>query len=105
MAAVHVTIPSMLATLVGGERRFVVEADDLAHVVGAVFDRHPELRVHLLDEQGAIRPHVSLFHNDEAVRTLTGGVVDGDTVTVLQAVSGGCRGRLEPTRLVAWQVR
>ena len=89
MAAVHVTIPSMLATLVGGERRFVVEADDLAHVVGAVFDRHPELRVHLLDEQGSLRQHVSLSHNDESVRTLTGRVAEGDTLTVLQAVSGG----------------
>ncbi len=39
--------------------------------------------------QGAIRPHVSLFHNEEAVRTLTGPVDEGDTVTVLQAVSGG----------------
>ena len=89
MAVVHVTIPSMLATLVRGERRFDVDADDLVHVVGALFDRHPELRVHLLDEQGALRPHVSLFHNDEAIRALTGPVSDGDTVTVLQAVSGG----------------
>jgi hypothetical protein len=89
MAAVHVTIPSMLATLVRSDRRFMVDADDLAHVIGAVFDRHPELRVHLLDEAGAIRPHVSVFHNEEAVRTLTGPVADGDTVTVLQAVSGG----------------
>ena len=32
---------------------------------------------------------MSLFHNDVAVRTLTGSVADGDTVTVLQAVSGG----------------
>ncbi len=89
MAAVHVTIPSMLATLVHGDRRFVVEAEDLAHAVGGILERHPELRVHLLDEQGELRPHVSLFHNDRAIRTLTGPVTDGDTVTVLQAVSGG----------------
>ena len=89
MAAVQVTIPSMLATLVHGERRFTVEADDLAHAVGAVFERHPELRVHLLDEQGELRPHVSLFHNDVAIRSLTGPIASGDTLTVLQAVSGG----------------
>jgi molybdopterin converting factor small subunit len=89
MAAVEVTIPSMLATLVGGDRRFVVEADDLAQVISAVFDRHPELRVHVLDEDGGLRPHVMLFHSGRAVRTLEGPVVEGDTVTVLQAVSGG----------------
>jgi len=89
MAGVQVTIPSMLATLVSGDRRFVVEAADLAHVISAIFERHPELRVHLLDEEGALRPHVSLFHNEVAIRALTGPVADGDSVTVLQAVSGG----------------
>ncbi len=55
----------------------------------AVFARHPELRVHLLDEQGALRPHVTLFHNEIAIRSLEGPVDEGDTLTVLQAVSGG----------------
>ena len=30
-----------------------------------------------------------LFHNDRAVRALEGTIRDGDTLTVLQAVSGG----------------
>lgn len=89
MAEVRVTIPTMLATLVKGSRRFTVTGEDLGGVADAVFALHPELRVHLLDEQGAIRPHVVFFHNDAAVGTLEGVVSDGDTLTVLQAVSGG----------------
>ena len=91
MATVHVTIPSMLATLVRGERRFDVEADDLAGVLEGLFARHAELRIHVLDEQGALRPHVMLFHNDVAVRDRARDVAEGDQVTVLQAVSGGSR--------------
>lgn len=89
MAEVQVTIPSMLAGLVHGDRRFSIEGDDLGGVVEALFERHPELRVHLLDEQGELRPHVMFFHNEVGTRQLEGPVRDGDTLTVLQAVSGG----------------
>jgi molybdopterin converting factor small subunit len=89
MAEVHVTIPSMLASLVNADRRFPLQGDDLTAVMDALFDRHPELRIHLLDEGGAVRLHVMVFHNDRAIRTLAGTVRDGDTVTILQAVSGG----------------
>jgi len=89
MADVRVTIPSMLAALVHGERRFTVAGDDLREVVDGVFERHPELRVHLLDERGAVRPHVMSFHNDTGLRSLEGPVGEGDTLTFLQAVSGG----------------
>jgi len=89
MAEVDVTIPTMLAGIIKGQRRFTVSGDDLSGVVRGLFDRHPELRVHLLDEQGALRPHVMFFHNEQAVRSLQGRVRDGDTLTVLQADSGG----------------
>lgn len=89
MATVHVTIPSMLATLVAGDRRFDLTADDLIGLLDALFLRHPQLRVHLLDEAGAIRPHVMLFHNDVAAADHRQPLGEGDRVTVLQAVSGG----------------
>ncbi len=94
MATVAVTIPRMLADLVGGERRFSIEAGDVDGVLGGIVDRHPELAVHLFDESGELRPHVSCFHN-EAFADRASPVKDGDSVVVLQAVSGGItpRGR------------
>jgi len=89
MPRVQVTLPTMLATLVRGDRQFIVEANDIKGVVEALLARHPELRVHLLDEDGAVRQHVALFHNDHAARFMVTPVADGDTFTVLQAVSGG----------------
>jgi hypothetical protein len=89
MVAVLVTIPSMLATLVNGDRRFTVEADDIPGAVEALLTRHPELRVHLFTEEHTLRRHVMLFHNDTAIRELRGSVGPDDTLTVLQAVSGG----------------
>ena len=89
MASVTIVIPSMLASLVDDDRRLEVEANTVEGAVAALFVLHPELKVHLLDERGNLREHVSLFHNDRVVRTLIGVVGDGDTLTVLQAVSGG----------------
>lgn len=94
MASVAVTIPRMLADLVGGGRRFSIDADDVEGVLAGIIDRHPELAVHLFDESGALRPHVSCFHNSQHADRAS-PVSDGDSVVVLQAVSGGVtpRGR------------
>ena len=46
--------------------------------------------MHLLDEQGSLRPHVLCFHNGESNRELADkALADGDEITFLQAVSGG----------------
>jgi len=97
MPAVAVTLPRMLADLVGGDRRFVIEADTVDGVLAAIVDRHPELRVHLFDESGALRAHVSCFHNgSRADRNAT--VADGHALVILQAVSGGAPQRSRGVR-------
>lgn len=89
MASISMTIPKMLADLVGGDRRFEVEADSVRGALEAVIERHPELRVHVFDESGAIRRHVTLFHNESMQIDLDEATAAGDTITILQAVSGG----------------
>ncbi len=81
-------MPRMLADLVRGDRRFEVSAADVRGVLDEVIGRHPELAVHLFDESGAIREHVSVFHN-ERTAGLRCVVAAGDHIVILQAVSGG----------------
>lgn len=88
MAAVTVTIPHMLASLIEGRRVHTVEAGTVWGALHALFDQHPELAVHVFDEAGEIRPHVSCFHAG-SVATIDAPVSDGDEIVVLQAVSGG----------------
>lgn len=85
----RVRLPTMLAGLIGGERYHDVEADSVAGALDALTARYPELSVHLFDESSTLRPHVRCFKNDTAVTDLAAPVDDGDTITVLQAVSGG----------------
>ena len=89
MAMVIVTLPRMLADLVGGRRHLEVAGDTVDGVLATLISMHPELRVHLFDETGAMRTHVSCFHNDATISDPTAPVAAGDTVVILQAVSGG----------------
>ena len=67
----------------GGTRRSVLER---------VFATHERLRSYVLDDQGALRKHVSVFVDGRRVTDRTGlsdPVGDESSVYVLQALSGG----------------
>jgi molybdopterin converting factor small subunit len=92
VASVTVELPSMLSTIVGAARSTEIEAATLREAIAAIVERHPGLAVHLFDESGALRQHVLCYHNQvnsRALESLDVPVHDGDTVTILQAVSGG----------------
>lgn len=89
MATVEVTIPRMLADLVDSERRLTVNAHTVDGALLELVEAHPELRVHVFDEHGAIRHHVSCFHNGAMVTDRSAAMTDGDDLVILQAVSGG----------------
>lgn len=61
-------------------------------VLEALFASHPRLQPEILDESGAIRPHVSVFANGRDVRHRRG--VDtmlhaGETLALFPPVAGG----------------
>jgi molybdopterin synthase sulfur carrier subunit len=92
MASVTIELPSVLAPVVNGERSFTVDADTLPAALAALFEIQPGLKVHLYDETEAFREHVLCFHNKTNTRWMESIDVplsDGDTITILQAVSGG----------------
>ena len=92
MARVTVRIPSLLAELADGRGEHRVEAETVGGALSALFERFPQLRVHVFDEGGDVRRHVSCFHNGRHARSAesqAAALADGDTVTILQAVSGG----------------
>jgi molybdopterin converting factor small subunit len=57
-----------------------------------VFAVHPRLRSYILDDQGSVRRHVSVYVNAELIRDrerLSDPVGDDDEIFVFQALSGG----------------
>ena len=84
------TLPQTLAPFCDGERRVDAEGATVRSALEAAFERHPMLRSQLVDEAGAMRPHLHLFLNEEDVRNaLDTPLRPGDRLLVLRATSGG----------------
>ena len=92
MPAATVRIPSLLAEVGDGRKEIPVDAETVGGALDALFAVLPQLRVHVFDETGSVRPHVSVFHDGRAARDperLRVPLEPGAVVTILQAVSGG----------------
>jgi hypothetical protein len=73
-------------------RNIEVDGATLSEVVAALDRRWPGLSDYLVDDRGALRPHVNLFVNEELLRdrnALSDAVGPDDRIHVMQALSGG----------------
>jgi len=89
----NVRVPTQLRTLTGGAAEVALEGSTVAEVLAALDAAHPGFRERLFDEQGKLRRFVNVFVADEDVRFLQGletKVTDGQTVSIVPAVAGGC---------------
>lgn len=69
-----------------------VAATRVDEALQALFDRHPTLRGYVLDEHGAVRHHVAVIVDGEAIvdkRRPAQPLRDGSEVYIMQALSGG----------------
>jgi sulfur-carrier protein len=87
--SVRVHVGSILHGYTGGASELVAEGATLREVLSDLDRAHPGLLFRIVDEQGALRPHVKLYVGDRFVRELGTRVPNGATVHVLQALSGG----------------
>ncbi|RPA12703.1 MoaD/ThiS family protein [Gordonia sp. OPL2] len=94
--AVTVSIPTILRTHTGGEKRVEASGATLSEIIDSLEAANPGIKERLVaaDPDGAVKLHrfVNIYVNDEDVR-FSGGldtsVDDGDDVTILPAVAGG----------------
>lgn len=92
MADVIVRLPGLLSRFTEGERQVTLTAETVDECFEQLLEAVPELDPHLFDSHGDLRAHLRVFHNGDPIDLATDRVLrleDGDTVTVLQAVSGG----------------
>ncbi|MEM7584085.1 MAG: MoaD/ThiS family protein [Acidobacteriota bacterium] len=90
--AIEIFLPSLLVPAAGGKSSVIVEAATVQGCLDALIAAHPGVGPHLFDDAGVLRQHVNVFWNERSTRwldSLEQPVQPGDTITVLQAVSGG----------------
>ncbi|WP_168699134.1 MoaD/ThiS family protein [Gordonia paraffinivorans] len=89
---VTVSIPTILRTHTGGAKRVEGSGETLAALIDDLESSNPGLKERLVAD-GKLHRFVNIYVNDEDVR-FSGGldtaITDGDEVTILPAVAGGC---------------
>lgn len=89
---VKVRIPAPLRPKAGGQSELVLDVGTLQEAVEGVVKAHPDLRAHLLADDGSFHRFVNYFVNGKDARKLDGpstALAEDDTVLVLPAVAGG----------------
>jgi adenylyltransferase/sulfurtransferase len=90
--SVRVRIPTPLRPYAGGRSEVALRATTVQAALEALVAEAPELRPHLLAEDGSLRSFVNLYLNGEDVRAKGGlatPLVDGDELKVVPAIAGG----------------
>jgi molybdopterin converting factor small subunit len=84
----QVLIPTPLRSYTGAR---LVEAGGatLGEVLAELDRRFPGIRFRMVDEQGAVRPHIRLFVDGEQTFDLARPVRPGEALAIVQALSGG----------------
>ena len=89
--SVSVSIPTILRTHTGGEKRVTATGATLQAVISDLEANYSGISERLVDN-GKLHRFVNIYVNDEDVR-FSGGldtaIADGDSVTILPAVAGG----------------
>jgi molybdopterin synthase sulfur carrier subunit len=89
---VTVKIPTQLRAATGGAAELEVAGATVGEVLDAVFETHGELRERITQD-GDLRRFVNVFVSGEDIRFQDGlqtPINEGDEVTILPAVAGGC---------------
>lgn len=88
LRAMKVLIPSSLLSYTGAHE---IEASGatLADLLTDMDRQFPGIRFRVIDEQDKMRGHMRFFVNDVQVFELTQALMPGDSVALVQALSGG----------------
>jgi len=88
----RVIIPSLLQSATDGAREVTAPGETVAAALAALARQYPGTQSRLFQEDGALRPHVNLFVNEEDIRFLRGldtPVDEDDEILIIPAMAGG----------------
>ena len=88
----NLKIPSPLRAYTGGQAEVTVSGENVSAVMESLIQQHPDLRQHLFNGHGELRPFVNLYINSEDVRHLQNmdtPVKEDDRLMIVPSIAGG----------------
>ncbi len=90
--ALKVLLPVALRHLTGNRDEVELSGESVGEVIDGLVRRFPQLKPHLLNDEGQVRNFVNLYINDEDVRYLQEDrtpVKEGDVLSIVPSIAGG----------------
>jgi molybdopterin converting factor small subunit len=87
-----VIIPTPLRKFTGNAAKFDIKASNVEDALNNLSADFPELKRHLLDDQGKIRTFLNIFVGDEDIRDLQNAQTplhSGAVLSIVPAIAGG----------------
>jgi sulfur-carrier protein len=87
-----VLIPQVLTRYAAGHSELLVPGNSVQEVLTAMQRDHQQVYQCVCDETGALRRHINIFVNNDFLHDRSGlqtELVEGDVISIFQAVSGG----------------
>ena len=91
---VKVIIPTPLRAYAGKQESVELQANNVAEALNGLTLRFGDLKKHLYSDDGKLRSFVNVYVNDEDIRYLSKEntpTKDGDTISIIPSIAGGCR--------------
>ena len=89
---VTVNIPTILRPLTGNQKKLEAMGENILEIIDEIEARYPGVKDRLMSN-GRMHRFVNIFRNESDIRfesELATTVQDGDHITILPAVAGGC---------------
>ena len=87
-----IIIPTPLRKFTNNTARLNIRANSISDAVTELTHNFPDLKRHLLDEQGKVRSFVNIFVGDDDIRNLQEGqtpLTESTVVSIVPAIAGG----------------
>lgn len=91
----QILIPSPLRKFTGAEAKIEVRGDkNILQSLQELANEYEDLRPHLFDGQGEIRPYLRIFLADTDIEDLSGKdtmIKENDVISIIPAIAGGSK--------------
>ena len=88
----NLRIPSPLRRFTNGESSIKIRGTNIREVLDELFHAHPDIKEHLVEDDGSLRNFVNIFIEGEDIRQKGGmdaAVSDGSDVRIIPSIAGG----------------
>lgn len=85
-------IPSLFRRFTDGSTEIEVNGVTIKEALDELFRKFPEIRDHIIDENGGIRNFINIYINQENIREQAGFdtlVIEGSEIHIIPSIAGG----------------